>query len=130
MKAINYRSEPFENRLKAVPEVHKVFSSLFHPDPATPVFEAIAGDPVTIRLLMPADKPRARSFVLHAHNYRQLPEDLYSQTVAVRGAITVGERLSAKIRGESARQEPRVTSCTAPASSVGMWNSACGASSG
>lgn len=99
MKAFNYRSEPFENRLRAVPQVHKVFSSLFHGDPATPVFEAIIGDPVTIRLLMPSDKPRAHSLVIDGHTYLQQPEDLFSQAIALRGAVTVGEGLSAKIAG-------------------------------
>lgn len=98
MKAFNYRTEPFENRLKVLPLVHKVFSSSVHGDPATPLFEAVVGDPVTIRLLMPADKPRAHSFTLHAHNCRQQPEDLYSQTIAVRGGVTVGEGFTARIR--------------------------------
>lgn len=99
MRAFNYRSEPFENRLKVIPQVHKVFSSLFHGDPATPLFEAIIGDPVTIRLLMPSDKPRAHSFVLHGHKYRQQPEDLLSQVIAVRSAVTVGGGFTAKIDG-------------------------------
>lgn len=98
MKAFNYRTEPFENRLKVVPLVHKVFSSSVHGDPATPLFEAVVGDPVTIRLLMPADKPRAHSFTLHAHNYRQQPEDLYSQTIAVRGGVSIGGGFTARIR--------------------------------
>ena len=99
MKAFNYRSEPFENRLKLVPQVHKVFSSLVHGDRAMPLFEAITGDPVTFRVLMPSDKPRAYNFVLHGHDYLQRPEDLFSQAIAVRGAVTVGKGFSAKILG-------------------------------
>lgn len=90
MRAFNLRSEPFENRMKAVPEVYRVFSSLFHGDPATPLFEAIVGDPVTIRLFMPADKPRAHSFVLHGHSWRQQSEDLESLVTAGVSAVTIG----------------------------------------
>ena len=99
MRAFSYRTEPFENRLKTVPQVHKVFSSLVHGDPATPVFEAVLGEPLAVRLLMPGDKPRGHSFMLHAHNHLQQPGDLLSQVIAVRSGVTVGSGLSNHLIG-------------------------------
>ena len=74
-KGYNYRSERFFNRLKHVPVIYKVFQSRVHGDPATPVFQSYTGERVMIRLLMPADKPRNISFVLHGHRWRAQPDD-------------------------------------------------------
>ena len=89
-KGFNYRSERFENRLENHPEVHLVMSSNIHGDPATPVFMAYPGDPVRIRLIMPADKPRNHSFVLHGHSWRQQFSDPFSDIISCQGAISVG----------------------------------------
>ena len=43
-----------------------------------------------LRLLMPADKPRNISFVLHGHNWCAQPEDPLTRMIPVQGAISVG----------------------------------------
>lgn len=89
-KAFNYRTERFENRLKKDSRVHLVMSSKIHGDPATPVFSAYSGDPVRIRLIMPADKPRNHSFVLHGHSWKQQFSDPFSDIISCQGAISIG----------------------------------------
>ena len=89
-KGYNYRSERFFNRLQRVPQIHKVFDSKVHGDPATPILQAYAGERVRIRLLMPADKPRNISFVLHGHQWKAQPDDPFTRIVPVQGAVSVG----------------------------------------
>lgn len=82
-KGYNYRSERFFNRLKRVPLISKVFDSKTHGDPSTPLFRSYVGERVVIRLLMPADKPRNISFLLHGHRWKAQPDDPLSQTICV-----------------------------------------------
>lgn len=89
-KGFNYRSKRFENRLRYDDRVHLVMSSRVHGDPATPVFKAYPGDPVRIRLIMPADKPRNHCFVLHGHSWKQQFTDPLSDIVSCQGAISIG----------------------------------------
>lgn len=89
-KGYNYRSERFFNRLKRVPIISKVFDSKTHGDPATPVFRSYVGERVMIRLLMPADKPRNISFLIHGHNWRAQPDDPFTRIIPVQGAVSVG----------------------------------------
>ncbi len=89
-KGYNYRSERFFNRMKRNPIISKVFSSRVHGDPSTPLLKAYAKERVIIRLLMPADKPRNISFVLHGHNWRVQPADPFSTVISAQGAISVG----------------------------------------
>jgi len=89
-KGYNYRSERFLNRLKRIPIISKIFDSKAHGDPATPIFKSYVGERVIIRLLMPADKPRNISFLLHGHSWRAQPNDSLSETIPVQGAISVG----------------------------------------
>lgn len=89
-KGYNYRSERFFNRLKRISLIEKVFDSKVHGDPATPLFQAYTGERVMIRLLMPADKPRNISFVLHGHRWKAQPEDPFTRTISVQGAVSVG----------------------------------------
>lgn len=98
-KAFNYRTERFENRLKRNPNVHLVMSSKVHGDPATPLFKAYIGDSVTFRVLMPADKPRNHSFVLHGHSWRAQSEDPFSRIISVQGAISIGSVYNMKVEG-------------------------------
>ncbi len=93
-KGFSYRSERFANRLARDPRVHLVMSSKIHGDPSTPLFTAYPGDPVRFRMLMPADKPRNHSFVLHGHSWRTHPEDRHSNLISVQGAIGVGNVLN------------------------------------
>ena len=89
-KGYNYRSERFFNRLKRNPIISKIFSSRVHGDPSTPLLKAYAKERVIIRLLIPADKPRNISFVLHGHNWRAQPDDPFSTVISAQGAISVG----------------------------------------
>lgn len=89
-KGFNYRNERFENRLKNDPRAHLVMSSAVHGDPSTPVFMAYTGEPVRIRLIMPADKPRNLSFVLHGHSWKRQFTDPFSDIISCQGAISVG----------------------------------------
>lgn len=89
-KGFNYRSERFENRFRKDGNPLYSFSSKKHGDPATPILEAYAGEDVTIRLLMPSDKPRNHCFVLHGHTWKTQPADPLSTVVWSQGAISVG----------------------------------------
>ncbi len=91
-KAFNYRAERFRNRLEAHPFIQEIFSSGIHGDPATPLFRAYAGDPVTIRLAMPGDKPRNHSFHIHGYKWREQNKDANSPAVAVDNAVTANYR--------------------------------------
>ena len=98
-KGFNYRSERYENRLRENPAVHLVMSSAKHGDPVTPIFRAYPNDPVRIRLLMPADKPRNHSFVLHGHSWRAQFSDPFSDIISCQGAISVGNVLNIILEG-------------------------------
>lgn len=89
-KGYNYRSERFLNRLKRIPEISKIFDSKAHGDPSTPLLKSYVGERVMIRLLMPADKPRNISFLLHGHRRRAQPNDPLSSIIPVQGAVSVG----------------------------------------
>ena len=89
-KAFNYRSERFDNRLKKDPRVYLVMSSRVHGDPATPIFRTYPCDPIRVRLIMAADKPRNHSFVLHGHSWKQQIDDPFSNVISCQGAISVG----------------------------------------
>lgn len=89
-KGYNYRSERFFNRLKRIPLIEKIFDSKVHGDPATPVFRSYVGERIMIRLLMPADKPRNISFVLHGHRWSAQPDDPFTRTIPIQGAVSVG----------------------------------------
>jgi hypothetical protein len=96
-KAFNYKSERFENRLKCDSRIHRVMNSCVHNSPATPMFMAYTNDPVRIRLLMPADKPRNHAFVLHGHVWRQQYTDPFSDIVAAQGPLSVGNVLNIEL---------------------------------
>ena len=88
-KGYNYRSERFLNRLKRIPAISKIFDSKLHGDPATPLLKSYVGERVIIRLLMPADKPRNISFLLHGHRWRAQPNDPLGRIIPVQGAVSV-----------------------------------------
>lgn len=99
MKGINYRAERFAPRLATDPSLHLVFSSLVHGDPATPVFKTYAGDPVTVRLLMPADKPRNHSFTIHGHQWRDEPGNPSSSYRSEESSLSVGSAVDMQLHG-------------------------------
>lgn len=89
-RGFNYRYEPFRNRVKKFKDIHKVFSSKVFGDPSTPLFLANPGDPITIRITHPADKPRTRTFVIHGHKFSRSEDDLNSTVNSHRPLMTVG----------------------------------------
>lgn len=89
-KGYNYRAERFFNRLQRLPMVHKVFDSKVHGNPATPFLEAYAEEQIIVRLVMPGDKPRNISFLIHGHAWRSQPQNPLSNMEALQGAVSVG----------------------------------------
>ena len=89
-RGFNYRNERFSNRVKKLDDIHKVFSSKVFGDPSTPIFLAYPGDPVTMRFVFPADKPRAHAFVIHGHQFLRNKNDHDSAIISSRGQNTVG----------------------------------------
>lgn len=98
-KGYNYRSERFANRLKQNGRISKVFSSRVHQDPATPLFKAYTGERVIFRTMMPADKPRNVGFCIHGHEWKEQPDDPYSRTISIQGAISIGNTFSMELKG-------------------------------
>lgn len=98
-KGFNYRCERFHNRLKNDLRYHLVMSSRVHGDPATPLLKVYPGDNVRIRLLMPGDKPRNHSFILHGHSWRAQYSDPFSNIVSSQGAIGPGNVLNIILDG-------------------------------
>lgn len=97
MKGFNLKSEPFYNRLVANGgNVSELFVS--NPtqlgDPATPVLYAQVNDSINLKVLVPADKPRATSFFLHGHLYYSQPQNLLSQIIGANAALTIGNSSS------------------------------------
>ncbi|MGN0485488.1 MAG: multicopper oxidase domain-containing protein [Lachnospiraceae bacterium] len=97
-KGYNYRSERFYNRFQHDSRPEKVFSSLVHGDPATPIFRAETGDRVIFRTLMPADKPRNVGFAVHGHIWKEQPKDPYSREIPLQGAISIGNRFDIELK--------------------------------
>ena len=66
--AINYRSAPLAQRIGAEREHFQAFDSGLHGDPATPVIEAFAGDPVKMHVLAPFSE-QAHVFTIEGHQW-------------------------------------------------------------
>ena len=96
-KGVNYRSERFANRLKKDWRISKIFSSVIHGDPATPVFTAYPGERVIFRTMMPADKPRNTSFVIHGCKWKEQPADPYSRIIPMQGAVGIGNTFNMEL---------------------------------
>jgi len=62
----NYNFEPLGARLARNEDTSQVFSSTVHGDPATPLLEAVSGDPVKIHVLVPFSE-QAHVFTLEGH---------------------------------------------------------------
>ena len=89
-KGYNYRSERFANRLKYDNKISRIFSSRFHGDPATPLFQAYTGERVVFRTMMPADKSRNTGFTIHGHKWKEQPRDPFSRVIPLQGGISIG----------------------------------------
>jgi hypothetical protein len=108
-KGFNYASEPFRNRLGVVPmaadasspldgsALASVFSSRVHGDPATPILRTYAGDPVRLRVVQGADKPRQNTIAVDGHSWLQEPTDPESDVIGARGGVTVNRALNLEL---------------------------------
>lgn len=92
MKGFNLRSEPFYNRLEKYDNIKEVFRSTlkYEGDPLTPIFIARVGEPIVVKLFVPASQSRAIPLFVHNQLSHNEPTSLNSQTLGVYGAITVG----------------------------------------
>lgn len=98
-RGFNYRSERLMNRYRKHPVLHDLFSSKVFGDPATPTFESYIGDPVTIRLVVPADRRRAHTFHLHGHRWRFDSQDMHSRTESFIGFNVSGATNNLRLQG-------------------------------
>ena len=69
---LNYRSEPFQKRLDKLSDLSKIFWSAIHGDPATPLIEAFAGNPVKLHVLVPYSE-QAHVFTVEGHEWQLEP---------------------------------------------------------
>jgi len=76
---LNYRLEPLAGRLSQDANTADVFRSDIHGDPATPLLEAFAGDPVKLHVLVPFSE-QAHVFTLEDHRWPQEPGLLQTLT--------------------------------------------------
>jgi len=89
-RGFNYRSERLINRYRKHPVLNDLFSSNVFGDPATPTFESYVGDPVTIRLVTPAERRRSHTFHLHGHRWRFDTNDMNSRLESFVGFNVAG----------------------------------------
>jgi hypothetical protein len=92
---VNYRTEPVWFREQYPPEtlVNIDFAETFANskvggDPKTPVFHAVAGEPIRMRVIHPAGDPQQHSFGLHGHVWQEEP---YIQQSRVIGSNPLSE---------------------------------------
>lgn len=76
--------------------------------------------------MMPADKPRNVSLVVHGHLWREQPEDALSRKIPIQGGISIGNRFDMELKDGAAC---RGIICTVREVSDGMLNPECGESS-
>ncbi|MGN9907472.1 hypothetical protein ACTMTJ_07935 [Phytohabitans sp. LJ34] len=88
--SINYRNEPWSHRYAADQNITNIFSSAVHGDPATPLFEAYAGDRTVFRVGQAVGDARSTSFGLNGHTWRRSPNDPQSQIAASQGQFNPG----------------------------------------
>ncbi|PIC97461.1 copper oxidase [Sporosarcina sp. P26b] len=98
-RGFNYRSERLINRYREHAKIHDVFSSDVFGDPSTPIFESYVGDPVTIRLVTPAERRRSHTFHLHGHRWRFDSKDTYSRTESFVGFNVAGAKRNLQLLG-------------------------------
>ena len=93
---VNYRTEPFVNRLRDGRDISSVFSSEAG-DPATPVFQAYPDDPVMVRILNSQDLSRVHTFGMTGHSWRYEASDPESNIVTGQGGLDTGRAFNAGI---------------------------------
>jgi manganese oxidase len=106
-RGINYRTERFAPRLANNPQQAWVMSSTVHGDPETPVFRAVRGDPVRIRLLVGQDRARHHTFVMSGHSWNNQPADPSSMVRSSRGEVVVGRSFVFDLLGGAGGRQSR-----------------------
>ena len=98
-RGFNYRTERLINRFRDEPNLSDLFSSNVFGDPATPVFEAYPGDPVTVRLVTPAERRRTHTFHLHGHFWKFEPGNLNTRINSFVGFNVMGRKADLQLIG-------------------------------
>jgi manganese oxidase len=98
-RGFNYRSERLINRYLKHPVLHDLFSSEVFGDPSTPLFESYPNDPVTIRLVTPAERRRTHTFMLHGHLWRFDVKDINSRVESFVGFNVAGSKRDLELFG-------------------------------
>jgi len=98
-RGFNYRTERLRNRLAEHPALSDAFSSHVFGDPATPLLEAYAGEPATVRLLTPSERRRSHTFHLHGHAWRTDALDVHAPPKSVRGQNIAGSAFDLSLIG-------------------------------
>ena len=98
-RGFNYKSERLINRFEKHKELHNLFSSKVFGDPATPLLECYVGEPVTIRLVTPADRHRPHTFHLHGHQWRHDVKDMNSSPESFAGFNLAGATRNLELFG-------------------------------
>ncbi|MDT8861057.1 multicopper oxidase domain-containing protein [Alkalihalobacillus sp. MEB130] len=96
-RGFNYRTERLINRYTERFIINDWASSITFRDPATPVFEAYAGEPTIVRLAVPAERRRSHTFHLHGHYWRRDREDVDSAFRSTEGQNIIGHKLDARL---------------------------------
>jgi FtsP/CotA-like multicopper oxidase with cupredoxin domain len=120
ISAINYRAEPFEDRLDSNENRSKIYSSKEHGDPATPLLEAYPGDDVRIHNVYGFGFQNGL-FSIQGHNWELTPRVEDSTLVSDRGTgpgMVINARLAggANAPGDYLYQNHRL-----PYTEDGMW---------
>lgn len=92
---ISYRCEPLRERLKKKNDSSHIFSSRKYGDPATPILETYAGDPMVIRLLDGAHEEQ-HAFNINGMSWRKEITDTVSPIVQEQ-TIGISEAFNIKI---------------------------------
>lgn len=96
-RGVNYRSEPFLNRLSGGANIADVFSSIANGDPATPVFRAYPNDPAMVRILNSQDLPRVHTFGITGHSWKYEANDSNTTIINGQGGLNTSRAFNAGI---------------------------------
>jgi hypothetical protein len=96
-QGVNYRSEPFLNRLTGGKDLADVFSSTVSADPATPVFRAYPNDPAMVRILNSQDLPRVHTFGITGHSWKYEGNDPNTNVINGQGGLNTSRAFNAGI---------------------------------
>jgi hypothetical protein len=96
---VNYRNEPFTNRLATGKNVADVFSTSTNigAAPATPLFRAYAKDPAMLRILNSSDLPRVHTFGVTGHSWKYEQNDPESNVINGQGGLNTSRAFNAGI---------------------------------